>query len=431
MAGPSNHSMPEHWTELNALKRQKALCLAQVRALKISCKKNCGKDKVVECEECYGKVIDRLRSRFSESEEREWFTQRKAFTNELDSLLQDVKRGKRSIESIEAGIESEKEAWYRWVLRRYPEFIAISDHGVDQQEIRGMLDDPDRSRDELVQTMIEGIGKPPNWPSDVDEFADKVSAAKDSAEVKKIYITEFFIDHSTGKVLENAEKYLEDYKRSDSMTLEDVIDRIVLDIQRSRTAQPQRDAHMRRLDELRRAKTAFEQNKLQAKSLKAAQAASIKPELRDLPPCVVCGKDVPLSDVLSCTVCQALVQAGSGGQLTVYCSEDCYRKGHDSHVDIMHDCEAGDHCVQLFDDDEEMDDGVPKVVCCNECLRLKRATLYCTQDCALNNIAKHRLVRHGARDTVADGRTLISPLHEFLDTTLTGQNPGLKFSLVE
>lgn len=87
--------------------------------------------------------------------------------------------------------------------------------------------------------------------------------------------------------------------------------------------------------------------------------------------------------------------------------------------------------MQLLDDDEEMDDGVPKVVCCNECLRLKRATLFCTQDCALNNIAKHRLAKHGARDIVADGRSLISPLHEFLDTTLTGQNPGLKFSLVE
>ncbi|KAG6014678.1 hypothetical protein E4U54_004974 [Claviceps lovelessii] len=431
MATPSSHSMPEHWTELNVSKRQKALCLEQVAALKASCKQNCGKNKVTECHECYGKVLDRLRSRYSESEEREWFAQRRAFMHELDGLFQDAKDGKRSIKSIEARIESEKEAWYRWVLRKYPEFIAVSDRGVNRDEIRGMLDDPDRSREELVQTMLEGIGKPPNWPSDVDEFAERVSATKDSADLKKLYIAEFFINQSTGQVLENAEKYLEDYKSSDSMELEDIMDKIVVDLQKSRSAQPQRDNHMRRLDELRRAKTAFEQNRMQAKSLKGTQAGSAKPELYELPPCLVCGKEVSTSDVLSCAICQALVQIGGDAKLTVYCSEDCFGRGHDGHVDSTHDCEAGDRCVQLSDEDVEMDDGTPTTVCCNECLDLKKATLYCSERCAVANIGRHRFGKHGVKTAAAEtARSLVTPLHQFVEATLTDQNPGLQMSPV-
>ncbi|KAG5942561.1 hypothetical protein E4U53_007224 [Claviceps sorghi] len=419
--------MPEHWTELSVSKRQKALCLEQVAALRASCKQNCGKDDVTECRECYGKVMDRLRSRYSESGEREWFAQRRAFMHELDGLFQDAKDGKRSIKSIEARIESEKEAWYRWVLRRYPEFIAVSDRGVNRDEIRGMLDDPDRSREELVQTMLEGIGTPQNWPSDVEDFAERVSATKDRGELKKLYIAEFFINQSTGQVLENAEKYLEDYQSSDSMALEDIMDKIVADLQRSRSAQPQRDNHMRRLDELRRAKTAFEQNRMQAKSLKGAQAGSAKSELDDLPPCLVCGEKVSNSDVRSCSLCQALVQVGGDAKLTVYCSDGCYVKGHDGHVDSTHDCEAGDHCVQLGDEDVEMADGTSTTVCCNACLDLKRATLYCSERCAVANIAKHRLKKHGA-ETVAAGkaRSLVRPLQQFVDATLADQNPGLE-----
>ncbi|KAG5981995.1 hypothetical protein E4U55_002429 [Claviceps digitariae] len=431
MAAPSNHSMPEHWTELSVSKRQKALCLEQVAALKSSCRQNCGKDNVTECQECYGKVLDRLRSRYSESEEREWFAQRRAFMHELDGLFQDVKVGKRSIKSLEARIESEKEAWYRWVLRKYPEFIAVSDRGVNRDEIRGMLDDPDRSREELVQTMLEGIGKPPNWPSDVDKFAERVSATTDSRELKKLYIAEFFINQSTGQVLENAEKYLEEYKSSDSMALEDIMDKIVADLQKSRNAQPQRDNHNRRLDELRRAKTAFEQNRMQAKSLKGAQAASAKPELYDLPPCLVCRKEVPTDDILSCTICQALVQIGGDAKLTVYCSEDCYGKGHDGHVDSKHDCEAGDRCVQLSDEDVEMEDEISAAVCCNECLDLKKATLYCSERCAVANIARHRLGKHGGKAVAAEkAQSLVRSLHQFVEVTLADQNPGLKMSLV-
>ncbi|KAG6018659.1 hypothetical protein E4U41_003682 [Claviceps citrina] len=474
MATPSSHAMPEHWTELNASRRQRALCSERVAALKGRCRQDCGKATVADCPSCHGKLMDLLRSRYSESEDREWFSHRRAFLHELDGLFQDAKDRKRTLGSIEARIESEKEAWYRWVLRRYPEFIAVSDRGVDRDEIRRMLDDPDRSRDELVQTMLDGIGKPldPDWPAAVDDFARRVEAAgPEAAALKQLYMAEFFTNRSTGQVLDNAAPYLAEYRAAgDGTALEHMMDKIVADLQRSRSAQPQRDRHSQRLDELRRARTAFEQNRMQARSRKGAGAqaaaaaaaaggadadADPDPELYDLPPCLVCGRDVPTSDVFSCTVCQAVKQAGGDAELTVYCSEDCYRKGHHSHVDAAHDCEAANNCVQLSHDDDDEDDGhdardatPATAVCCTDCLHhSKQATLYCSERCALANIAKHRLAKHHhhhqhERTATRDNKDkheqeprrgvgLVRPLRAFVEATLVGRNPGLEMRMVD
>lgn len=88
--------------------------------------------------------------------------------------------------------------------------------------------------------------------------------------------------------------------------------------------------------------------------------------------------------------------------------------------------------MQLTDEDVEMGGGPPTTVCCNECLALKRATLYCSERCAVANIARHRLGKHAAK-TVAqeEARSLVSSLHAFVEATLTGQNPGLQISPVD
>ncbi|KAG5914471.1 hypothetical protein E4U42_000474, partial [Claviceps africana] len=102
------------------------------------------------------------------------------------------------------------------------------------------------------------------------------------------------------------------------------------------------------------------------------------------------------------------------------------------HVDSTHDCEAGDRCVQLGDEDVEMTDGTSTTVCCNECLERKRATLYCSESCAVANMAKHRREKHGAGTAGAaeKARSLVSRLQQFVETTLADQNPGLKMSPV-
>ncbi|KAL3955015.1 hypothetical protein ACCO45_010578 [Purpureocillium lilacinum] len=434
MASPSVHAMPEHWTELSAAKRQRQLCASDVEAIKTSCSSDCGKKHIAECSSCYGKVLDRMRQRYTESTDREWFTQRRAFLQELEGMFQDARDHTKSLKLIEARIESEKEAWYRWVLRKYPEFIAASERGANQDELRAMLDDPDRSRDELVTMMLEGVGKPQGWPSSVETFADKVDAAKsDPAELKKLYVAEFFITQPSGAVLDNAQKYLEEYQGSDGLTLEAMVDKIVSDIRESRSSQPQRENHQSRLAELRQAKTAFEQNKMQIKSqLSGNNASAASEKLHNLPPCLVCKGEVDPNNVLSCSVCQAVAQMGGAKKMAVYCSEECFHKGHGDHVEAEHDCEAGEKCVQMRDEDVEMDDGSFRSVSCKECLDERRITLYCSDRCAAENVAGHRQLVHGVKTAAGEGETLalVTPTQEAVEAALQRENPELKMTPV-
>ncbi|KAF4980798.1 hypothetical protein FZEAL_3275 [Fusarium zealandicum] len=433
MARTGKIALPEHWTELSAARAHRQQCADEVDAIKKACLSECDQRRVVDCEKCFPKALDKMRARYCDAEGREWFSQRRAFLNELDTLFTDVKEHKFDLKSIEDSIESEKEAWYRWVLRLYPQFLTTGDSGADQEELRGMLDDPDRSREELIERIWEGVGKPVDWAADVDTLAEKVAAAKNNAaDLKQLYMAFFFKDQKTGEVLEHAQSYLDAYAASESMPIEEVIDKIAQDHRASLTTQPQRDSHRSRLDELRRAKMAFEQNRLQNKSrAQANQTPAVAEELYDLPPCAVCEKAVDPKKVLSCSLCQALTHMGGRKKLTVYCSDECFHKGHEDHVDEEHDCEAGDKCVQNEDEDTEMDDGTSHTVVCKDCIDQKQASLYCSQRCAAANLPQHREDKHGAKTAADEIKKLALPLWELVEKTLKGSNPGLKFSLAE
>ncbi|KAF9780352.1 hypothetical protein IL306_000610 [Fusarium sp. DS 682] len=330
MGSSGKVALPEHWTELSAARIHRQQCADDVDAIKKTCLSECGKENVVDCEKCFPKVLDRMRARYCDAEGREWFSQRRAFLNELDVMFADVKDHKKiDLKSIEDSIASEKEAWYRWVLRMHPQFLAIGDSGADQDELRAMLDDPVRRWEELIERIWEGVGKPANWEADVDSLTEQITLAKnDAASLKQIYINFFFKDSQTGEVVEDAQQYLEAYAASDTMSIEQVIDRLVQDHKASLTTEPQRDSHRSRLDELRRAKMAFEQNRLQNKSqAQANQTPAISEVLYNLPPCAVCTNEIDPNDVLSCSVCQALTHMGGGRGLTVWCSDDCFSKG--------------------------------------------------------------------------------------------------------
>ncbi|KAF5007847.1 hypothetical protein FDECE_5849 [Fusarium decemcellulare] len=426
-------AFPEHWTELSAARILRQECAHEVDAIKKTCLTECGKRNVVDCEKCFPKALDKMRARYCDAEGRQWFSQRRAFLTELDTLFTDVKNHKIDLKSIEDSIESEKEAWYRWVLRMYPQFLTTGDSGADHSELRAMLDDPDRSREELIERIWEGVGKPEDWAVDVDTLADKITAVKNNAaDLKQFYIAFFFKDPKTGEVVEHAQKYLDAYESSDTMPIEEVIDRISQDHRASLNSQPQRECHKSRLDELRRAKTAFEHNRLQNKiRAQMSQTPAVATELYDLPPCVVCSSAVDPKEVLSCSLCQAMTHMGGRKNLTVYCSDECLQKGHDEHVDKEHDCEAGDRCIQYEDEDIDMDGGTSNTVVCKDCIDQKQATLYCSERCAAANLARHRQDKHGVKTSADEINKLALPLWDLVNKTLAESNPGLKISTAE
>ncbi|KAH7158007.1 hypothetical protein B0J13DRAFT_581942 [Dactylonectria estremocensis] len=428
MTGSAKYALPEHWTELNAARVHRQQCVDRVNKVKEACAAECGKRHVSDCPGCFAKMLDTMRARYCDAEDREWFSQRRAFLNELDMLFADAKEHKIDLKSIEDQIESEKEAWYRWVLRMYPMFLTAGDGGVDHDELRGMLDDPDRSRQELIERVWERVGRPAKWSSDVDTIVDKMASAQnDASELKKLYISYLFKDRSTGEVLEHAQKYLDAYEASSTMPLEEVVDRIAQDHRASMNTQPQRDTHKARLNELRRAKMAFEQNRLQAKSRsQAAQVLSaVAEDLYDLPPCAVCEGPVDPKDVRSCSLCQVMTQIGGPKKLTVYCSPECHHRGQGEHIERDHDCAGGDDCVQNRDEDVEMDDGVQQTVICNECIAAKQASIYCSERCATENLPRHREGEHGLKTAADEVKTLVSPLWEFVGKALKEGNPGV------
>ena len=89
-------------------------------------------------------------------------------------MFTEAKERKIDLKVLEDRIDSEKEAWYRWMLRRHPDFLAVAEDGARQQELRDMLDDPDHSREVLIEEMWEGVGQPKIWAAKVDEFAEAV-----------------------------------------------------------------------------------------------------------------------------------------------------------------------------------------------------------------------------------------------------------------
>ncbi|PTD05833.1 hypothetical protein FCULG_00002546 [Fusarium culmorum] len=447
MGGNGRFALPEHWTELSAARIHRQQCADEVDTIKKTCLEECGKRSVVDCEKCFPKVLDRMRARYCDAEGREWFSQRRAFLNELDVLFTDIKDHKKmDLKTIEDSIASEKEAWYRWVLRMYPRFLSTGDSGADPDELRAMLDDPVKRREELIERIWEGVGKPANWEADVDSLTEKIATVRnDAAALKQLYITFFFKDSKTGEVVENAQPYLEAYETSDTMSIEQVIDRIAQDLKASLTTEPQRDTHRSRLDELRRAKMAFEQNRLQNKSrAQASQTPAISDYLYDLPPCSVCAKPMDPKNVLSCPLCQALVQLGGRQKMTVYCSDECLDKGFNDHVDKEHDCEAGDRCAQYDYEDIEMgEDATSKAVVCKDCIDQcdireqgsvegdGKAAVYCSIECAKPNIGRHRESKHMTSAAGYEVSNLALPLWETAEKILKEGNPGLKFSLVE
>ncbi|KAI5464218.1 hypothetical protein BGZ63DRAFT_421280 [Mariannaea sp. PMI_226] len=434
MAGSSQIALPEHWTELSAARLHRKQLAAKVEELKIACATNCQQKNVSDCPECYPKILDTMRERYCNATGREWFSQRGAFLSELDALFSDAKKRKVDLKAIEDHIESEKEAWYRWVLRTYPAFLTAGEKDVDQEMLRSMLDDPDTSREELIKGVWDALGSGSAWSSEVDTLADTIAEGQgNSDEIRKHYINFIFKDPSNWEVLPNATKYLEMYERNPEMRPEEVIDRIAQDQRASMTSQPQRNEEMSRLDSLQRAKLANDQEKqLKVKRRMAAQAAqtpTVAEELYHLSPCEKCGGVVSPQNVLSCSLCQVLTQIGGRKKLTVYCSPECYQSGHDDHVAKEHDCEAGDKCIQNQDEDDMMDDEMQTVIC-DACIDDRNSAVYCSVRCATLNLPQHNELKHSVQTGPDEIKSLVSPLSVLAGKTLKEGNPGLRFSPV-
>lgn len=63
----------------------------------------------------------------------------------------------------------------------------------------------------------------------------------------------------------------------------------------------------------------------------------------------------------------------------------------DLHVDEAHACASGDNCVQLVDDEVDMDADDTSISLCSECVNThKLPTVFCSPKCADASFQRHR-----------------------------------------
>ncbi|KAF4124551.1 hypothetical protein GMORB2_5217 [Geosmithia morbida] len=452
-------ALPEHWTELNASRKNREACAADIRALKAKYLRDAAAAAKQDAESqssagggvdggsspaYFGEVLDRMLGRYRDSQDREWFSERRAVVFSLETMFAEAKERKMGLDEIEASLECEKEAWYRWVLRRHPEFLAVAGSGVGRDEVRSILDDPDRSREELVAVVGQAVGMSTGWLERVDTFAAKVAEASgDPIAVRELYAREFFHreeEDGAVVVIDNAQPYLDMFESGSvggvDITIEAVVDRIIAANREDRSSQAQRDAHQKRLDELRRARTAFEQNRVRSRGPQQKEDV-VDHAYRSLPNCDVCDKPVDPERVVACPLCQMVLHIGGSRKLTVYCSDGCLGKGFDTHMAQTHDCIGSSDCAQMVvdedvvmrDDGDDQQDDSADPVACNECLDQKRMAVFCSRRCAERNFTSHRHSQHGEIDTpVSEIQTLVSPLGRLASIILTQDKTGLQFS---
>jgi hypothetical protein len=73
-----------------------------------------------------------------------------------------------------------------------------------------------------------------------------------------------------------------------------------------------------------------------------------------------------------------------------------------------------------------MGNGTASTVACRDCLKRKRAILYCSERCATHRIGEHRkLAHHGSPES--DQNSFVS-LAEAVRETLENENPNLKMA---
>ncbi|KAL1883379.1 hypothetical protein VTK73DRAFT_8946 [Phialemonium thermophilum] len=395
--------MDQVLSQLRVAHRERANFEAHVQEAKDRCAKDHNSVPLVECEDCYHAVIAAFEGRIfhpsSTERKAHWYHGRRLFLADLERVFLEAKRFDLDPRAIETRIQKEKELWYQENVVTAANRFIVDDTTI-RDDILDKVYEQTLAFDDLVQDIRQALTRVCSPPLDAASVVERLlSVTEHTPDCTRIYEESFFgvgHDEQTGSsaVPGSAQKYIERLRAEGAM--QGIIEQILEDRQASVGARIQKDKHLRRLDELRRGRTAHELQKTKktrnrdAAPKTRADVTDVPKELYDLPPCTVCSAPVDPGDYLSCVLCQVLVGRHLQTDLTVYCSDTCYTHGHDPHVEAAHSCAAGGKCVQLHDEDMDMEnDENPRL--CQECMdSLGTVAIFCSIRCAEANFQSHR-----------------------------------------
>ncbi|KAK7740693.1 hypothetical protein SLS53_005161 [Cytospora paraplurivora] len=376
----------EPWDYLAAYQALRTQAADEVATTQASCAQNHPQHKhVIQCRECYPQIIKRIRSTYLDPKGGQWFSGREAFLADLDALFAAALHYEARLGDVDARIENEKRDWYFEQVKASPSIPKALEELLDRKDLVAKLGSKEVAFEGVIQELRAALSGGAD-PKIAQETLGRLIAVQTPEERLQAYKDIFFQGRPGEQISEKTQIYVD--KLQAGATLKDVIVKVSSDVAASIAAPDQKERHQKRIEELRRAKAAYEKEK----SKKATQKPQPPEKTYDAPPCNVCRKDVDLGDFIGCPYCTVLLEAGVRAKTTVWCSQICsqHDQGFDLHVEECHGCAGGERCVQLVEDDIDMDLDNADDYLCRECMELKIESVYCSIRCAELNFQRHR-----------------------------------------
>ncbi|KUI64734.1 hypothetical protein VM1G_00495 [Cytospora mali] len=379
----------EAWDYLSAYQALRTQSADEVAKIKAACAQTHPQHQhVIQCRECYPQIINRIRSTYLDPIEGQWFTGREAFLRDLDALFAAALHYEAKLVDVDARIEAEKRDWYFEQVKASPSIPRALEELLDRKDLVGKVGNKDVGFENHVKDMRTALNGGSD-PQTAQEALDRLIAVKTPAERLQVYKQTFFQGRSDESISEKAQLYLE--KLQAGVTIKEIANKVTSDAAAATIAAPeQKERYQKRIEELQRAKAAYELQK----SKKATQRPQPPEKTYEVPPCNVCRRDVDKEEFIGCPYCTILLDASIRPKTTVWCSQACSDHddhGFGAHADESHGCAGRDYCVQLIDDDVDMDADNADDYMCRECTdRLRIETVFCSIRCAEHNFKRHR-----------------------------------------
>ncbi|KAJ2990073.1 hypothetical protein NUW58_g3139 [Xylaria curta] len=390
--------MLDPWDELETLQkghRDSLACIRDLESIRDSCAREHGKSHVVECPECWTRLINRLRDRYLNSAIKEWFSGRRAFLQELDDLFAKARKHEIDFKTIEQRITDEKKEWFRDKVRNLGLHSAARSP-AEARIIQQKLNDREIPVEKLLSELRECLGADAELHEKVfNPFSKRVKAAQAPTARAHAYIDALFQPERDPTEAAKSQKYID--MVADGKPVAEVVSAMVRDRQAARGDLGQKQRLQNKLEELKRAKAANELNKNKRDQMRQEKARAATSDVTNTqPPCSVCGKTVDTRDFLACPLCQVLANHYKVfDKPTLFCSEACHEEGYDSHVKASHECSSGSNCLTLDDPESVMEVDEPIVVFCRECVTvLGQASIFCSSVCYNANFQQHQDAVH-------------------------------------
>ena len=331
--------MLEPWDELETLqkgRRDTLVCARDLESIRDSCIREHGKNHVVECPECWTRLINRLRDRYLNSAIKEWFSGRRAFLQELDDLFSKARQKEVNFKTIEDRIVNEKQEWFRdkvCNLSLHPATKSPSEARTLQMK----LNDRDIPTSQLVSDLRESLAT--NIDDVFTTFLNSVKTAQSPSSRAHAYIDALFQPDRDPIGASRSRKYIDMIR--DGKPAAEVINAVLRDRQSAKGDSEQKQLLQKKLEELRRAKAAHELDKNKRDQLrqeKPRAAVGNGNGVDTQAPCSVCDTTIDAQKFLACALCQLLSDHYKVlDRPTLFCSDTCHEKDHVSSICFEHE----------------------------------------------------------------------------------------------